>query len=59
MAPAAPDDRRTRPRSVRCLLGFHAWVTSYNDAHERYDECRRCGKVDAYMPTGFGMQSIG
>jgi hypothetical protein len=37
-------------RSLRCLLGFHHWVVRRNDAGERYDECQRCGKVDAYMP---------
>ena len=37
-------------RSLRCLLGFHHWVVRRNDAGERYDECQRCGKADAYMP---------
>jgi hypothetical protein len=38
------------PFSLRCLLGFHSWTVRYNDAGERYDECRRCHKADAYMP---------
>jgi hypothetical protein len=59
MAPSAPDQQPGRRRSLRCLLGFHNWVVRYNDAHERYDECRRCGKPGTYMPTGFGWQSIG
>ena len=37
-------------RSMRCVLGFHHWVVRRNDAGERYDECVRCGKVDADMP---------
>ena len=43
-------DTTPRRRSLRCLLGFHSWVVRYNDAHERFDECSRCGRVDAYMP---------
>ena len=40
----------TRRRSVRCSLGLHDWHTMYNDAHEPYYECFRCGNVDDYMP---------
>lgn len=41
-------------RSIRCMLGFHAWVTRHNDNGEPYDECTRCRTVDAHMPTGLG-----
>lgn len=41
-------------RSLRCLLGFHDWMVRYNDAGERYDECRRCGKASDYAPVGLG-----
>jgi hypothetical protein len=41
-------------RSLRCLLGFHQWVTRNNDTGERYDVCNRCGKDGPYMPTGMG-----
>lgn len=43
-----------RHRSLRCLLGFHAWQVRRNDAGERYDECRRCGSVSAYTPVSYG-----
>lgn len=45
-----------RARSLRCRLGFHAWVIRTNDTGERYEECRRCGEVGTDMPQGLGWQ---
>ena len=50
---------RSRRRSLRCLLGFHSWVTRSNDAGEWYSACTRCDASDEWTPTGLGWRLPG
>jgi len=50
-APAAHDRKR---RPLRCRLGFHDWMDLRNDAGEPFTVRRRCGRDDAWTPTGLG-----
>ena len=41
-------------RDLRCLLGFHRYAEHQIEGGSgAYQECRRCGKVDAHLePSG-------
>jgi hypothetical protein len=53
-------DQGDRRKSLRCRLGFHAFVTRVN-ADARWQECGRCGKYsrrtvmsNRFSPAGTG-----
>lgn len=54
--PANPEPEGRIMKKLRCVLGFHRWVTAVT-AGERYLKCRDCGKyggVPGSFSAGWG-----